>query len=79
MLTKEQAYAQLKVTLPGATIKACAPFQEFYLFRVEHPSVLEKDYDPFFSVDILTGEVRDFSVLTDMTADEFLALKWEEV
>ena len=77
MLSKEQAHEVLQKTL-GLPIKACASYADFYLFRIEHASPLEKDYDPFFSVDIFTAEVRDFSVLTDMTADEFLALEWEE-
>jgi hypothetical protein len=76
MLTEEQAQAQLEKTLPEVPIKAWARYDDLYLFRVEHPSSLEADWDPFFSVDSFSGEVRDFSVLTDGDISEIAALEW---
>lgn len=74
-----QAQTNLVKFYPQATIKVWTPYQNLYLFRVEHPSVEEKDYDPFFSVDKDTGEVRDFSVLTDISMPDFMKLEWKEV
>ena len=79
MLSKSQAQAELEAFYPDATIKSWTTYLDFYLFRVEHPNELEKDWDPFFSVDNVTGEVRDFSVLTDIKPSEFAELEWKEV
>lgn len=58
----------------GLPIKAWVRYKNIYLFRVEFPSEEEKDYDPFLSVDVDTGEVRDFSVLTDGNLEEITKL-----
>ena len=79
MLNRLQAQAQLVKAFPEETPKAWTVYQDLYLFRVEHPSAAEKNWDPFFSVDHITGEVRDFSVLTDGNLSEIGALKWNNV
>jgi hypothetical protein len=78
MLNKFQAQTLLENFYPEAMIKAWTVYQDFYLFRVEHPDPEEKDFDPFFSVDNLTGEVRDYSILTDGNISEIMKLKWDE-
>jgi hypothetical protein len=79
MFNQSQAQTQLEKFYPEATIKEWTTYLDFYLFRVEHPDLEEKNWDPFFSVDNLTGEVRDFSVLTDINSSEFSKLEWKEV
>lgn len=79
MLSKDQAQAQLKIAFPEVTIKAWTALQDFYLFRVEYPDLFEKDWDPFFSVDNLTAEVSDFSVVTDIDGLEFASLNWNDI
>ena len=79
MLDRLQAQAALKKFYPSASIKAWTEHNGIFLFRVEHPDPLEKDWDPFFSVDPLTEEVRDFSVLTDIDALEFNKLEWKNL
>lgn len=65
MLTDAQAREALAAELPGIEIAAQTRYQKLHLFRVVFPSPEEADYDPFFSVDMETGEVLDFSVLED--------------
>ena len=36
-----------------------------YIFKVFIDNGFEKEMDPFYSVNINTGEFRDFSILTD--------------
>jgi hypothetical protein len=79
MFNSAQALAQVKTTLPEVKIKAWTEYRQLYLVRVEYPYPGEQDYDPFFSVNKVTGEVRDFSVLTDGDLSEISALQWEEV
>lgn len=74
MLDKNQAEAALKQALPTARIQDSIKYRNVYLFRVHLPSPGEEDYDPFFSVDEQTGEVRDFSVITDGDISEIAAL-----
>ena len=77
MLNRLQAQTNLEKFYPDGTVKAWADYKDLFLFRVEHPSPLEKDWDPFFSVDKVTGEVRDFSVLENLP--EFSKLEWNEI
>ena len=79
MSDQSKAQHQLEKFLPETTVKAWTKFGDLYLFRVEYPSLLEKDWDPFFSVDPLTGEVRDFSVLTDISSEDFFNLEWNQL
>lgn len=73
MLTDVEAKAALQKELPDIEIVAQARYQGVYLFRVVYPSVDEADYDPFFSVDVQTGIVSDFSVMEDGDISEIAA------
>lgn len=64
MLSRDDASALVEKTLVGAKVQACVPYLGDFLVRVEHPLEAEKNYDPFFLVKS-TGEIREFSVLTD--------------
>lgn len=79
MLNRVQAQAQLKHVYSTASIKAWTEYHDLFLFRVEHPDPLEKDWDPFFSVDPVTEEVRDFSVITDGDLEEISKLEWNDL
>ena len=65
MLDSEQAKAALLEELPGVEVAAQAELDNLFLFRIVWPSSEEADYDPFFSVDMDTGEVAEFSIMTD--------------
>jgi hypothetical protein len=74
MLSVIQAREALLNREPTVKVEAVIVYRNVYLFRVRHASEEEADYDPFFSVDIRTGEVRDFSILTDGNINEIVAL-----
>ena len=65
MLNVEQAKAEVLKAIPGATMEACVPYKGGFLARVKFPSVEEANYDPFFIVNANTGEVQEFSIMTD--------------
>jgi hypothetical protein len=74
MLNILAAERALLNTVPLIRLQDAVRYKDVYLFRVEFASEEEKDYDPFFSVDVNTGEVRDFSVLTDGDLSEITDL-----
>lgn len=74
MLDEAQAKTALAKALPTARVEDSIKYRNVYLFRVHLPSPGEEDYDPFFSVDEQTGEVRDFSVITDGDISEIAEL-----
>jgi hypothetical protein len=65
MYDKFQAKRLVEKAYPGAKAKDCFVYKGLFLVRVEHPDPDEANYDPFLSVDPVTGEVNEFSVLTD--------------
>lgn len=65
MSDEEKAKALVAKTFPGIAIKDCFRYKDLYLVRVEQQSADEADYDPFLSVDLQTGVVKEFSVITD--------------
>lgn len=65
MLSVVQASVQVSKAVPGCDVKACVPYKGGYLARVELPSEEEKHFDPFFIVNANTGEVQEFSIMTD--------------
>lgn len=79
MLNSAEALAQVKKTLPEVKIQTWTEYRQLYLVRVKYPYPGEEDFDPFFSVNKVTGEIRDFSVITDGDLSEISALQWEEV
>lgn len=80
MLTNDDAQILLDNILPDdVEIKAWAQYRNLYLFRVQYSSLGEEDWDPFFSVNSNTGEVKDFSVLTDGDISEISRLDWKEI
>lgn len=78
MLNKKECKKLVEETFLGFKVKACTYIPDFYLFEVEHPHPEEKGWDPFVSVDIFTGEVRDFAIF-QLTPKEQNSLEWEEV
>lgn len=73
MLAEDEARAALESEIAPVEIVASARYNDLYLFRVLFPSPDEANFDPFFSVDVETGEVSDFSVMHDGDIDEIAA------
>lgn len=64
MLNSEQAKAEVEDAV-DCTVEACVPYKGGFLARVKLNSAEEANYDPFFIVNANTGEVQEFSVMTD--------------
>ncbi len=65
MLNEAQAKELVEKSEPGVKAVDCFRYESLLLVRVEFPDPDEANYDPFFSVDPDTGEVKEFSVITD--------------
>lgn len=65
MFNEIQAKELVEKKNPGVKAVDCFRYESLLLVRVEFPDFDEGNYDPFFSVDPNTGEVKEFSVITD--------------
>lgn len=79
MLSELEAVTIIRAEFSDSRIEKPIDYRGVYLFQVFVADPLESGQDPFFSVDKQTGELRDFSVLTDGNPKEieekFLALQ----
>jgi hypothetical protein len=66
MLNIAEAGKALIAAVPSATIQDSVLSNDLYIFRIKFSDPGEENYDPFFSVNVNTGEVKDFSILTDL-------------
>jgi hypothetical protein len=73
MLSEEEARHIVRNAFPDRSIVTSIDYREVYLFLVLGTEPLEGDQDPFFSVDKTTGELRDFSIITDGDPKEITA------
>ena len=64
----------VKKNIPNGKIDASIRYRDLYLFKVFIDNGFEKEMDPFYSVNINTGEFRDFSILTDGNTGEIINL-----
>lgn len=64
MLTKENAESALLAEMPRVKIEQTVRYKDVWLIRALHDEPGETQLDPFFAVDIVTGEVTDFSIMT---------------
>ena len=63
MLSVNQAVSTVKKNLPGCTIEKVVIYKNFYLFKVNTNDDEAGYNDPFYTVDVKTGEFDDFSLL----------------
>lgn len=61
----QKAINIVKKNIPNGKIDESIRYRDLYLFKVFIDNGFEKEMDPFYSVNINTGEFRDFSILTD--------------
>ena len=74
MLSIKQAVNTVKKTLPDGRIDSMIVYNGLYIFKVFTEDELEGQMDPFYSVNIETGEFRDFSIITDGNISEIVKL-----
>lgn len=74
MLSLDVAIKIINKNIPNGSIQAAVVYEKLYVFQVFTDDGLEGQMDPFYSVDINTGEFRDFSILTDCDTSEIVKL-----
>lgn len=74
MLSVKQAVNTVKKNLPGGNVDSMIVYNGLYVFKVFDNDELEGQMDPFYSVNMETGEFRDFSILTDGNITEIVKL-----
>ena len=79
MLSELEATGLIKAAFLNGRVEKPIDYQGLYVFPIFSDDPLEGGQDPFFSVNKQTGEIRDFSVITDGDPKEieekFLRLK----
>lgn len=74
MLSSREAINIVNKAIPGGTIKAWVVYKNLFLFQVFTLNPYEEDQDPFYSVNMNTGEFLEFSVITDGDISEISSL-----
>lgn len=74
MLSVNQAASTVKKNLPGCTIEKVVIYKNFYLFKVNTNDDEAGYNDPFYTVDVKTGEFDDFSLLRSNDVDTIVNL-----
>jgi hypothetical protein len=75
MLSEQDAIAKVKEFIPGCVPEKIITYNDLYLVLAPRSNdPLEGYMDPFFSVDINTGETRDYSIFQDGKAREIATL-----
>ena len=74
MLSVKQAVNTVKKNLPDGNIDSMIVYNGLYVFKVFNDDELEGQMDPFYSVNMETGEFRDFSIITDGNTSEIVKL-----
>ena len=70
MIDLVEAERIIKQEFPEATIPSFISYGNVFVFMVFSSDPDEGIFDPFYSVDKTTGEVAEFSVLTDGDFDD---------
>lgn len=74
MLNVEEASKVVLDFIPGGKIQTYVEYKDLYVFLVHNNNVGEEFMDPFYSVNKLSGELSDFSILTDGDGDDVVSL-----
>lgn len=74
MLSVKQAVNTVKNNIPTGNIESMIIYNGLYVFKVFTDDELEGRMDPFYSVNMETGEFRDFSIITDGNTSEIVKL-----
>lgn len=75
MLTEQDAITAFKKAMPNREPQKVVTYNGLYLILAPDPGdALEGNMDPFFSVDLLTGAIQDYSIFRDGKAKEIMEL-----
>lgn len=74
MLSEQYAIAKLKKFMPDHNPQKIIVYGNLYLIFAPGSDPDEGVWDPYFSVDMNTGEARDYSIYQDGKAREIVSL-----
>lgn len=75
MLSSDEAIVKLKAFIPDCDPLKVVTFNGLYIFLAPRTSDLDEGYyDPYFSVDMNTGEAKGYSLFQDGKAKEIASL-----
>lgn len=74
MLNFEEAKKVVKENIPKGKIQKAILYDNLYVFMVFMNDEFEGQMDPYYSVNINTGEFRDFSIITDGEIGEIMEM-----
>lgn len=74
MLSSDEAIAKLKQLAPDRNPEKLITYNGLYLIMAPSSDPDEGVWDPYFSVDMNTGETRDYSIYQDGKAREIVEL-----
>jgi hypothetical protein len=75
MLSQEEAVQAAQKQFPNRTVSFYLKYRDLYLVTaIDESDPVEGDYDPYYSVNPDTGEIREFSVVTDASRVELTNL-----
>lgn len=74
MVSLKEAKKEIKRYVPGCSIQKYIEYHEMYIFQVKTSDPYEGDFDGFYSVDMETGECRDFAYLNLDVFSEIMSL-----
>ena len=68
MLSAKESATIVRIKLPGSTVLKTVEYGGLYIHLVNTNRPGEELFDPFYSVDKETGDLEEYSIITD--ADE---------
>lgn len=74
MLSLNEAKIIANKNFPNGKIKKSAEYNGLYLFIIFSDLPEEEEMDPFYSVNKLTGEFKEFSIFSDDNIDYIIPL-----
>jgi hypothetical protein len=74
MLSSEEAISKLKLIAPDRNPEKIITYNNLYLIFAPSSDPDEGMWDPYFSVDMTTGETRDYSIYQDGKAREIVSM-----
>lgn len=72
MLNLEQAKNLINKTFTNTKIQKFIEHNELFIFMVLVEDPDEQEYDPFYSVDKITGKIEDYSILDGKYSKEVI-------
>lgn len=74
MLSEQEAISKLKLIAPDRNPEKIITYNGLYLILAPGSDPDEGLWDPYFSVDMNTGEARDYSIYQDGKAREIVSM-----